>query len=291
MQRRVEEPDGHRQAVHRVDDRRKVGLLHHVEFVQDLALVGRVVAEDQSADQLEPLFGQEHVLGAAQPDAVGAEVTRVRSVVGGVGVGANTDPSGPDQVGPAQQRLELRRRGTGRCDDRALDHVAGPAVDRDLGALGVEGVADADAAVDHHDLTGADHGGNAPAASDDCSVAHQAATGGEDAAGGLHSEHVVGGRLGAYEDDVEPAIGRLDGCLGARHDAPRRRARRRGEAGRQDGVVAVRVEAGVHERRQFGCRDPQDGVGDGGVGERIACLGHGRHDQLGQAVGRGRVLG
>ena len=204
---------------------REVRLLDHVEFVQDLALVGRVVAEDQPADQSEPMLGQEHVLGPAQPDAVGAEVTRVRGVVGGVRVGANTDPSGSDQVGPTQQRLEFRRRRAGRGDDGTLDHVAGPAVDRDLRALGVEGVADTDAALDHHDVGGADHRGDAPAASDDGGVADQAATGGEDAAGGLHSEHVVRRRLGAHEDDVESAIGGVDGRLGARHDAPGRCAR------------------------------------------------------------------
>ncbi len=222
---RIEEPDGHRQAVHGVDDRREVGLLDHVEFVQDLAFVGRVVAEDQSADQSEPMLGQEHVLGSAQPDAVGAEVTRMRSVLGGVRVGANPDPSRPDQVGPMQERLEFRRRRTRRGDDRTLDHVAGASVDRDLGALGVEGVADADATLDHQYVPGADHRGNAPAASDDGGVARQSATGGEDAASGLHPEHVVGSRLGAHEDDVEPAIGRVDGCLGARDDPPGRRAR------------------------------------------------------------------
>ena len=90
VQWRVEEPDGDRQAVHRREDRGEVGLLHDVELVQDVALVGRVVAEDQPSDQPKAMLGEEHVLGSAEPDALGAEVSGVACVVGGVGVGANT---------------------------------------------------------------------------------------------------------------------------------------------------------------------------------------------------------
>ena len=124
----------------------KSACLHGVEFVQDLAFVGRVVAEDQPPDQPESLLGQEHVLGAAQPDPFGAEVAGMRGVVRGVGVGSHTDASRADQIGPPKQRLEFGRCRTGRGDDGTLDHVAGPSVDRDLAALGVEDVADTDAA-------------------------------------------------------------------------------------------------------------------------------------------------
>ena len=54
--------------------------------VERLLLPLLVVGDDQVLDQLAPL-AEEHVLGAAQPDALGAEPPGAGGVLGGVGVG------------------------------------------------------------------------------------------------------------------------------------------------------------------------------------------------------------
>ena len=151
----------------------------------------------------------------------------------------------------------------------------------------MEVAGDSDAAVADDDVGGPDHGGDAPAPSDHRGVTDQTAAGGEDAARRLHSEHVVGCGLGANEDHVVAEVGCFDGRLGAGDDAARRRAGRCGQPGGEDGVVAVGVEAGMHERREFRRRNAQDGVGDGGVGERVARLRHGSGDQLAELVAPG----
>ena len=56
-----------------------------------LALVV-VLGEDQPLDELAAV-AEEHVLGAAQADALGAEAAGPRGVLGGVGVGAHPQPA------------------------------------------------------------------------------------------------------------------------------------------------------------------------------------------------------
>ena len=51
-----------------------------------------VVGQDQPLDSAAPL-AEEHVLGAAQPDALGAEPAGPGRVLGGVGVGAHPQPA------------------------------------------------------------------------------------------------------------------------------------------------------------------------------------------------------
>ena len=53
----------------------------------------------------QPLVAEEHVLGAAEADALGAELARLRRVLGRVGVRAHLEPA--EVVGPAEHGLEV----------------------------------------------------------------------------------------------------------------------------------------------------------------------------------------
>ena len=89
-----------------------------------------VVGEDHLPHGDDPLvLAEEHVLGAAQADAFGAELAGLDGVGGRVGVGADLQLA--DLVGPGHQRGEVagHRRGDGR--HLADHHVAGGAVDGD----------------------------------------------------------------------------------------------------------------------------------------------------------------
>ena len=72
VQRRVEQADGDGQAVHRLEDALEVGALELLELGQRLFLLHRAVGEDEPLHQRQPV-AQEHVLGAAEADALGAE--------------------------------------------------------------------------------------------------------------------------------------------------------------------------------------------------------------------------
>ena len=127
VERRVDQADDDRQAVHRLEDALEVALLEHLELghrrierVDGLLLVGaqrlagrrlglgagRLVRdEDRATHDLEPLALAEHVLGAAQADALGAVTAGLGGLLGLVGVGPDAHPA--DLVGPAEDLLEL----------------------------------------------------------------------------------------------------------------------------------------------------------------------------------------
>ena len=92
VQRRVEQTDRDRQPVHRGQDRRKSLRCSASSSSSAPCRSVVVTRQDDPLDQLAPL-AQEHVLGAAQPDALRAEAAGPRRVLGSVGVGPDSHPS------------------------------------------------------------------------------------------------------------------------------------------------------------------------------------------------------
>ena len=191
VQRRVEQPDRHRQPVHGFEDLDEVCLLHLAQRLERGRLFLRRLGEDHALHDRQPV-AEEHVLGAAQADALGAEVARVLGVGAVVGVGPHRELALADLVGPPQHLIELRRRRAGAELDLAEHDLAGGAVDREDIALAHAHVPHCKAVAADPDLLGADDRRLAPPAGDDRSVAHQPAPRGEDALGDGHAVHVVG---------------------------------------------------------------------------------------------------
>ena len=121
VQRRIDRPDGHRRAVHRLEDAVEVVALQRQQLVERLAPVRFVVGEDHPLHDRDPALAEEHVLGAAQADAARAERVGDLRLIGQIGVGANAQPA--ELVGPRQQLLEpLVDVGLLRLQ-RAVDHL------------------------------------------------------------------------------------------------------------------------------------------------------------------------
>ena len=55
---------------------------------------------DHLADGLDAVLGEEHMLGAAQTDALGAEIDRLLRIARVVGVGLNVQAGGPRRPSP-----------------------------------------------------------------------------------------------------------------------------------------------------------------------------------------------
>ena len=81
VERRIEQADGHRQAVHRLEDADEVLLLVGLEGREGLLPPLLVVGEDHLPHVDDPLALEEHVLGAAEADALGAELAGLDGVV------------------------------------------------------------------------------------------------------------------------------------------------------------------------------------------------------------------
>ena len=130
VQRRIEEADGHGTGPHEL-------AIHGLEVAllirQDLRKGGLAaldgLGDDHLADRLDTVGLEEHVLGAAQADALGAELDGLRGVARGVGVGADLQLTA--RVGPAHEAAEVAGdSGFYGRDGLAVD-LAGGAVDGD----------------------------------------------------------------------------------------------------------------------------------------------------------------
>ena len=104
VQRRIDRADGDRLAVHGLEHAVEVAALQRQQLGQRGPAVLLVVGEDHALHLLDAALAEEHVLGAAQPDAAGAERVRQLGLVRLVGVGADAERA--DLVGPAEQRRE-----------------------------------------------------------------------------------------------------------------------------------------------------------------------------------------
>ena len=129
MQRRIEQADGDRQARHDLEDLGEIGALFGQQLGERGAAARLVVGQDHLAHGGDARGVEEHMLGAAQADALGAELAR-GAAVGGVSALARTF-SRRTLVGPDHQRAEIAGQLGLHGRHRADHHLAGRAVDGD----------------------------------------------------------------------------------------------------------------------------------------------------------------
>ena len=133
MQRRIEQADRDRQALHDLEQLDEVAALHRQDLGERRAARLFLVGEDHLAHGADAVLIEEHVLGAAQPDALGAVFQRGARVRRRIGIGAHAELA--HLVGPTHQGCEFA--GQFRLDHRHApgQHLAGRAVDGDDVAL------------------------------------------------------------------------------------------------------------------------------------------------------------
>ena len=221
VQRRVQQPNGYRQAVHRFQRGLDVAFDERLQLVDRLVPFLVVVGMDHLPQHEQGLLGArsvEHVLGAEQSDALGAEFAGDFGVLGCVGVGPHAHR--PPLVGQLHEFLEAGVLG-------GVHHLHLAGVNLSLGAVerehvaGLEGLAaDRKRLGGRVDLqgVGADDTALTPAACNQGRVAGHAATGGEDSFGRPHAFDVLG--VGLFADEDALAIVALGGhrVIGGKDD-------------------------------------------------------------------------
>ena len=246
---RVEQAHGDAVAVHGLEDAFEVAALHRQELGQcDLAAL-YVVGENHLADGLDAVALEEHMLGAAQADALGSEVACLLGIARGVGVGAHECLG--VLVGEVHDCAEVAAE-FGFCGwHLAVVDVAGGAVEGNPVALVVYLAAHLyglGLVVDAY-FAGAGYAALAHAAGHYCGVAGHAAAHGEDALGHEHAAQVLRRGLDADEDDFLLLVGPGFGVVGLEDDLAGGCAGACGKAlgdylGTLEGVL---VEDGVEE--------------------------------------------
>ena len=203
VQRRVQQAHGDRQAVHHREQGQHVLALEHLQLVQENLPFRGGLGQDHGPHRIDATGLEEHMLGAAQADALGPQFPGFGGILGGFGVGAH--PQAAVLVGPGQQGLEVIA-GTGLGLGNIAQHdLAGGAVQGDDiaapddhavgGGGGAFGVVDADVAA-----TG--DGTHAHAPGHHRRVGGHAAQLGEHTGGHFHAVDVFGGGLAPHQDDT-----------------------------------------------------------------------------------------
>jgi hypothetical protein len=101
MQRRVEQPDGHRQSAHRLEDALEVAALHGKELREGTTAPSLFPSDDHLAHRRDPVTLEEHMLGATQTYPFGSEAARNPRIARRIGIRANLE--GPHLIGPAEE--------------------------------------------------------------------------------------------------------------------------------------------------------------------------------------------
>ncbi len=260
MQRRVEQADRDRQAVHDLEQLLEVRALGGEQLGERGAAALLVIGQDHLAHRADAVALEEHMLGARQADALGAEILGGTGVQRGFRIGAHFQAA--HAVGPAHQRAELAGELRLKRRHRAGDHLAGGAVDGEDVALlerdaargeGARSVIDADGA-------GTAHARLAHAARDDGGVRGHAAARREDALRGMHAVNVFRRGLDAHQDDLAALRLEVLRIVGREHDLARGGTRRGRQAGADDLLVGLGVEHRVQKLVERGGVDAGDGL-------------------------------
>ena len=255
MKRRIEQADDHIATGHGLEHRQEVLGLNLEQVGQGLLLHGLIVRQDKALDDVLAI-AQEHVLGAAQTDGLGAKLERERSILGVVGVdahvvGVTVGLVQTDLIGPRQDGVQVAGELCRDQVDRAVDDDTLGAVDGDDIALAQHAVA----ALDAHDLLcrvnvealNAANAGRTHAAGDNGGMARLATVAGQDALGGDHALQVVGVGLPADQNDLVALGGTRDGVITREHDLAHGGTRAGVKAAGQGLVLLGGVELRVQE--------------------------------------------
>ena len=219
---------------HDLEQRDEIGALHRQELGERRPPRLLVFRQNHLAHGADAVLVEEHMLGAAEPDAFGAELDGGARIRGRIGVGAHFELA--RRIGPLHQRAELA--GQFRLAHRHLagKHLPGRAVDGERVALfhrdtagghGLRAIIDAQRA-------GAGDAGLAHATRHHRGMRGHAAAGGEDSFRGVHAVDVLGRGLDADQDHLMPLAFEQLRVLGREHDLAAGGARRRRQAGGDD---------------------------------------------------------
>ena len=241
MERGVQEADGHGTALQGLVHGLEVALLHGLQLGQSLLPLLHGVGADHLPDGGDAVGLEEHVLSAAQADALGAEFHGLGGVPGVVGVGADAHLA--VLVRPGHDPAKLAGDGGVHGGDGLAVDVAGGAVQGDPVALLVGLAVQLELLVllVHLDGAAAGHAAGAHAPGHHGGVGGHAAPDGEDALGGHHALDVLGGGLQPDQTDLLAPGGPLLGVVSGKDDLAAGGAGGGGQCGGDGGGLLQRV--------------------------------------------------
>ena len=219
VKRRVEQPDRDRQTLHRLEQPLEVGLLERQQLGQRGAPVLLGLRHHHRAHLRLAVGGHEHVLGAAEADALGPELRAPSAASSGVSAFVRT-PSRRSSSAHHRTVSKFSSRSGSTSGTSSSGDRSGGAVDGDQVALAEDSAVDPDLARREVDLEvrRAAHARPPHPAGHECGVAGLAALAREDPARGVEAGHVVGLGERAHQHDVAAVVCSGHGIPGGEHD-------------------------------------------------------------------------
>mmetsp|Transcript_26972 Transcript_26972/g.58961 ORF Transcript_26972/g.58961 Transcript_26972/m.58961 type:complete len:401 (+) Transcript_26972:1568-2770(+) len=223
MQGRVQQPDGDRQALHGPEDALKVGPLEGQQVSQGLKAGLLALRHNHPPHSRNALLtGKEHVLSAAQADALRTKLPRLSCVLRRVCVGQHPQPAPlihPLHKGPQVARQLGGGQGLLAADDLSRAAIEGYEVAlADLRAVDARHLV----VLVHLQVLHAGDAGLAPASCNHRCMASHAAQLAQHPLTAVHALHVLGGCLLAHQHHLDarplPRLGllRREDCLAHR---------------------------------------------------------------------------
>ncbi len=250
VERRVDEPDDHRETAHRSEEALEVPPLVGNQGPEGGLPFPGIGGHDHPLHMGETLRLEEHVLRSGQADAF-RPVSPGSFGIGRV-VGVGPDAEGAGTVGPGKQLHQPRIVDVGHHGvELPVVHPAGRAVDRDPFAFADDAPADRHRACLQVDVQVGDahHGRLAELAGDEGRMARPSSPAGQDPLRSQHAVDVVGLGLRTDHDDLPAFLRPAFGQIGVEGDDADCRPRGDVEAGGDEGGVldGCSVELWVEE--------------------------------------------
>src|SRR5438132_6774982 len=89
MEWRMEGTDGHGESIHRPENADKIRSLHGLQLLKRGPAIFLVAGQNHGPHVLDPVLAEKHVLGSAEPDALGTKIPRLNGVARNVSVGTD----------------------------------------------------------------------------------------------------------------------------------------------------------------------------------------------------------
>ena len=253
MQRRIQETNGHGTAFQHAVHSLEVALLIRQDLVQSSLSGLGSLGYDHLADGLNAVALEEHVLGAAQTDALGAKGHSLGGVTGSISVGA--DLQGSSGVGPLHEAVEVAGNRSGNGGNGLAINVAGRAVDGNVVAFlnNVAGQLKFLGFLVHLDVAAAGYAAGAHTTGNNGGVRGHTAANGQNTLGGSHALDVLRRGLQTDQNDLFAVLVPGLGILGGEYHLAAGGAGRSGQALADGlgGLQSLGVKLGMEQSVQL----------------------------------------
>ena len=218
VQRRIEQSHRNRIALHNLEQTFEVAALHREQLGQSHATAGLIVGQNHLANGLDTVALEEHVLGTAQADTLGAECEGLFCILRRIGIGTNLQY----RIFRSQihQFCEVAAQvGSLRCNLSEVN-LSGRTVKRDPVALLDNRIADMDRTglVVDLQLAGTRDAALAHTACNDSRMRGHTAALGQDTCRVEHTLQILGRGFDTHQNRLLSLFGEFLGILGEEYD-------------------------------------------------------------------------